>query len=191
MIPLGLLAGAAGAGVGWASRPADPFLSPPAAPAAPKLANAREQLAQAILENSERGWLALLEYYGDEPAAAATARDRLARWYLDQDRPGDARRQAGEQLAGLALAGLPDRGPGLRANAEAVRALADLRDGDAAAFREKVSTVLTSEALRRDLNPDLAARIAAAVVRDRAQFDARVAARWQALADADAVEEPE
>ena len=178
LVPLGLLVAAAGAGLGWANRPPDPFLAPPAKPAAPELPNARQQLAQAILENSERGWLALLDYYGDDPAAAATARDRLARWYLDADRPADARRQAGRQLAGLALARLPDRGPRLRANAEAVRALADLRDGDADAFRRKVSTVLTDGALRAELDEDLARRVADAVARDRAAFTAEVAARW-------------
>ena len=179
LVPLCLLIAAAGAGLGWANRPADPFAAPPAAPAAPKLPTAREQLAQAILENSERGWLALLDYYGDDPAAAATARDRLARWYLDADRPADARRQAGKQLNGLDLARLPDRAPGLRANAEAVRALADLRQGDAEAFRRKVTEVLTNETLRRALNDDLARRVAAAVARDRAQFSADVAARWE------------
>ena len=179
LVPLCLMIAAAGAGLGWANRPADPFLAPPAAPAAPKLPTAREQLAQAILENSERGWLALLDYYGDDPAAAATARDRLARWYLDADRPADARRQADKQLAGLALARLPDRAPGLKANAEAVRALADLRQGDAAGFRAKVSGVLMNETLRRGLNDDLARRVAAAVARDRAQFTADVAARWE------------
>ena len=55
LVPACLLVAAAGAGLGWANRPADPFLAPPAVPAAPRLPTAREQLAQAILENSERG----------------------------------------------------------------------------------------------------------------------------------------
>ena len=180
LIPVCLLIAAAGAGLGWANRPPDPFLAPPAAPRAPKLATAREQFAQALLANDERGWLALLEYYGDDINVAATSRDRLARWYLDVDRTAAARRQAGKQLAAAALGRLPrDREAGLKANAKAVQALADLRDGAAAAFRRNVSSTLTDPLLRTALDDDLARRIAAAVARDRAGFDAATHARWE------------
>ena len=181
LIPLCLLAGAGAAGAGYASRPADPFAAPPGTPGAARMPTAGEQFAAAALARSEDGWLGLLDYYGDDPAVRAVARDRLARWYLDHDRPADARRQADAQRAELPLANLPaDRQRGYKADAEAVAALAALRSGDAEGFRRQVGGVLATAALRDALDETLRSRVSAAVARDRARFDDATRTAWEA-----------
>ena len=162
LIPLCLLVAAASAGIGWANRPADPFLAPPADPAAPRLPDARRQLAHAVLQNSETGWLALLEYHGDGGAITARARDGLAKWYLDHDRPDDARRQA-DKLVSTAEAGLS--GPTqvrYKANAAAVAALAARQAGDDRGFRARLAALATGPQ-REALDPALGRRLADAV----------------------------
>ena len=177
LAPLCLLVAAIGAGIGWAQRPADPFLTTPPPPAAPELPDAGRQYAFALLENSERGWLALLEHHGDTPAVAAKARDGLAKWYLDHDRPEDALRQAGklEAVASTSLGG--ERQLGYKANAAAVRALAALRDGDEETFRSRIAA-LTASPQRGEVDSGLRDRLVEAIRAHGGLFDDDVRGRW-------------
>ena len=177
LAPLCLLVAAIGAGIGWAQRPADPFLTTPPPPTAPELPDAGRQYAFALLENSERGWLALLEHHGDTPAVAAKARDGLAKWYLDHDRPEDARRQAVklEAVASTNLGG--ERQLGYKANAAAVRALAALRDGDEETFRSRIAA-LTASPQRGDVDSGLRDRLVEAIRAHGGLFDDDVRGRW-------------
>jgi serine/threonine-protein kinase len=180
LIPVCLFIGLIGAGIGWTQRPADPFLTPPPPPSAPPLPDADRQYAAALLANSEDGWLALLEHHGDSsPAAAARARDGLAKWYLDRDRPDDARRQADKLTAVASVNFSGERQLRYKGNAEAVRALADLRTGDDAAFGRRIA-VLTAGPQQDALDSDLRNRLREAIAARGGLFDADTRTRWGA-----------
>ncbi|QDT14959.1 serine/threonine-protein kinase [Alienimonas californiensis] len=178
LIPLCLLVGLIGAGIGWTQRPADPFLTPPPAPVGVKLPDADQQYAAALLEDSERGWLALLEYYGDVPAVAVRARDGLAKWYLDHERPGEARRQADKLTAAASVSLSGGQQLRYKANAEAVRALADLREGDEAEFRRRIAA-FTAGPQRDAVDPGLSARLRDTIQAYGGLFNADVRDRWE------------
>ncbi|MFH5804493.1 serine/threonine-protein kinase [Alienimonas sp. DA493] len=178
LIPLCLLVGLIGAGIGWAQRPADPFLTPPPAPVGVKLPDADQQFAAALLEDSELGWLALLEHYGDVPAVAVRARDGLAKWYLDHDRPGEARRQADKLTAAASVSLSGSQQLRYKANAEAVRALADLREGDEAEFRRRIAA-FTASPQREAVDPGLSMRLRDTIQAYGGLFDDNVRTRWE------------
>lgn len=65
-----------------------------------------------------------------------------------------------------------------KANAEAARALADLREGDEAEFRRRIAA-FTAGRQRDAVDPELRGRLRDAILAQGGLFDANVRGRWQ------------
>ena len=174
LLPLCLLVGVCGAGVGWATRPADPFETPPGEPGVRKMENAEAQFAAALLADqadpgTEAFWLAVLDHFPDDDFAVAQARDKLALWYLNRDRLTEAdslyRRQA--VLDPVRLGTSTYRR--LTANAVAGRALIAARRGDRDGFARLVKPNLIG-VVREAVDEELRLPLAGLIVADGERF---------------------
>ncbi|QDT63082.1 serine/threonine-protein kinase [Calycomorphotria hydatis] len=159
-----LILGGAGAGIGWATRPGDPFRTPPAPPRMRKMDSALQQYWTAANNPTNmNAWMAVIEYFPEDRLWVHQAQFRLALLFLaDNDLASSAKYF--RELAAIST------DSELRATGNAGLAIIAEREGNYSEYQQQMSYALAGgDAIRSELVPYL--RIASQ--RNREQLNAQ------------------